>query len=91
MDDIVEIFRQLGDAMGVVWALFQDESGELTVLAMVLLSAMSWATAARCVMATLPAREAKLSNVVAIGSGISLVFGLVGVYFLIQIVSVAFG
>jgi hypothetical protein len=88
---MVETFQKLGDAFGVVWALFEDESGQLTLPALLLLATLALATAARCAYATLPAREAKLGSVVAVGSGISLVFGLVGLYFVAQIVSAAVG
>ena len=88
---MVETFQKIGDALGVVWAFFEDESGQLTVLAMLLLAALALATATRCAYATLPAREAKLASVVAVGSGITLVFGLVGLYFLGQVVSVVIG
>ena len=87
---MVETFKGIGDALGIVWALFEDESGRLTVQAMLLLAALALATAAQCARATLPAREVKLGNVTLIGSGIPLVFGLVGVYFLIQVISVVF-
>jgi hypothetical protein len=88
---MVETFEKIGDALGLVWALFEDETGQLTLPAMLLLAALAFATAARCAYATLPAREGKFGNVVGIGSGITLVFGLVGLYFLAQVVSVAAG
>ncbi len=88
---MVEKFQKIGDALGVVWSFFEDESGQLTLLAMLLLAALAFATAARCAYATLPAREAKLGSVVAVGSGITLVFTGVGLYFLVQVVSVVAG
>ncbi len=88
---MVEKFQKIGDALGVVWSFFEDESGQLTLLAMLLLAAFAFATATRCAYATLPAREAKLGSVVAVGSGITLVFAGVGLYFLVQVVSVVAG
>lgn len=88
---MVQTFQKIGDALGIAWALFEDESGQLTAPAMLLLAVLALATAARCAYATLPAREAKLGNVVAIGAGITLVFGLVGLYFLLQAISVVIG
>ena len=85
---MVEMFQQIGDALGVAWAYFEDESGQLTVPAMLLLAGLALATAARCAMATLPARQAGLSSVVAFGASVTLVFGLVGLYFLAQVASV---
>jgi len=82
---MVETFQKIGDGLGVVWSLFEDQSGQLTVPAMLLLAALAFATAARSAFATLPALEAKLGSVVAIGSGITVVFGLVGLYFVVQI------
>ena len=88
---MVEMFQQLGDALGVVWAFFEDESGQLTVPALLLLAAFALATAARCAAATLPARRARLSSVVAFGGSVTAVFGLVGVYFLARAVAVGLG
>ncbi len=88
---MVETFQKIGDALGHVWALFEDESGNLTLPALLFLAALALATAARCAYATLPARDAKLGGVVVIGSGMTLVFSLVGLYFLSQMVSVGFG
>lgn len=83
---MVDMVEKIGDAFGVVWALFQDETGQLTLPALLLLAALALATAARCGMATLPAREAKMTTALAVGSGFTLIFGLVGVYFLVQVV-----
>ena len=86
---MVDTFEKIGDALGLVWALFEDESGQLTLPAMVLLAALAFAIATRCVFAILPAKEANFGNVVGVGSGIALVVGLDGVYFGYQIISVA--
>jgi hypothetical protein len=84
---MVEMFQQIGDALGVVWAYFEDESGQLTIPAMLLLAGLALAIAARCALATLPAKQAGLSSVVAFGASVTLVFGLVGLYFLAQVAS----
>lgn len=81
---MVETVEKIGDWLGVVWALFEDESGNLTLLALLLLAGLALATAWRCARATRPALEAQLSSVVAAGSAITLVFTGVGVYFLVR-------
>lgn len=91
MDDIVERVEKLGDALGVVWAFFQDESGELTVLASLLLAALALVTALRCFQAMKPALEQKLASVIGVGSAITAVFTFVGVFFLAQAANRLFG
>jgi hypothetical protein len=88
---MVESVGKMGDALGVVWALFEDESGQLTFLALCLLAALALATAYRCALATRPAMEEKLSSVVGVGAAITLVFAGVGVFFVIQAISTAMG
>lgn len=85
MDDLVETVGKIGDSLGMVWALFQDESGQLTLPAMILLAGIALATAYRCAQETLPAREENHSSVLAVGSAITLVFSGVGIFFLVQI------
>ena len=84
---MVETVKEIGDALGVVWAFFQDESGQLTLLACLLLAALALSTAFRCYQAMKPAFEEKLSSVIAAGSAVTGVFGLVGLFFLIQAAS----
>lgn len=91
MDDLVTTVGKIGDSLGVVWALFQDEAGQLTVLAMTLLAGLALATAYRCAMATLPAREGNFSTVLAVGSAITLIFSGVGLFFVIQIFTTVAG
>ncbi len=88
---MVENVEKIGDALGVVWALFENEAGELTVLASILLAALALVTAFRCARATLPAVEQQFPNVVAVGSAITLVFVGVGLFFLFQAATAAFG
>ena len=85
MVDLVESIKSLGDQLGVLWAFFEDaETGDLTALASVLLAALALATAFRCYQAFKPALERGHSNVVAIGSGMAVVFVAVGLFFLFQ-------
>ncbi len=84
---MVETIEQIGDALGVVWALFENEAGELTLAANILLAVCALATAYRCFQAMRPALEAKLAPVIAIGSAITAVFAAVGGYFLVQLAS----
>ena len=88
---MVETIERIGDLLGQVWALFEHESGELTLLALLLLSALALGTAYRCAMATLPARREALSSVVAAGSAITAIFAAVGLFFLIRAASVLLG
>jgi intracellular septation protein A len=83
---MVENMEKIGDAIGVLWAFFQDESGQLTILACLLMAALSLMTAYRCFTAMQPAFEDKLSTVVAVGSAMIAVFGGVGLFFLVQAV-----
>lgn len=92
---MVEQVGKIGDALGVVWAFFQDESGQLTLLASVLLATLALATAYRCFAAMRPAlgagKEEKLSNVVAVGSAMTAIFAAVGLFFLVQVASRVMG
>ena len=81
---MVENVEKIGDAFGVIWAFFQDESGQLTILASLLLATLALVTAYRCFRAMQPAFAEKLTLVMAIGSAITAVFGAVGAFFLIQ-------
>lgn len=81
----MEFFRELGDRIGAVWAYFQDDTGELSVLGALLLAGLALATAVRCVRAFQPALGDKsLGSVVGVGGTIAAVFGAVGLYFLYQ-------
>ncbi len=92
MEDPVESIRSAGDALGVVWGYFEDEAtGDLTVLASLLLAALALFTAFRCYQAMKPAIEQNLSRVVGVGSGMAAVFVAVGLFFLVQAVSRAVG
>lgn len=81
---MVETVERIGDALGVVWAYFEDESGELTAVAALALAALAVVTAWRCFQAMRPALETRQSNVVAVGSAITAVFAAVGLFFLVQ-------
>ncbi len=83
---MVENVEKIGDAFGVVWAFFQDESGQLTLLASLLLASLALVTAYRCFRALQPAFEEKLTLVMGIGSAITAVFSFVGIFFLYQAV-----
>ena len=85
--NIVENVGKIGDAFSVIWAFFQDESGQLTILATLLLATLALVTAYRCFRAMQPAFAEKLTLVMAIGSTITAVFGAVGAFFLIQAAS----
>ena len=85
MDNLVDDIKAFGDQLGDVWALFENEqTGDLTVLASVLLAALALATAWRCYQAMRPAMDRGVSNVVAVGSGMAAVFVGVGLFFLVQ-------
>ena len=79
---MVETVERIGDALGVVWGFFEDETGDLTLLANLLLMGLALATAIRCFRAMQPALEQKHSSVVAIGSAMTAVFTGVGAFFL---------
>ena len=87
---MVETIEQIGDLLGTVWALFEQESGELTVLALTLLAGLALLTAFRCFQALRPAIDADLKSVVAAGSAITLVFVGVGAFFLIRLGALIF-
>ena len=88
---MVENMGKLGDAIGILWAFFQDETGQLTLVACLLLAALSLATAYRCFLAMQPALAEKLSNVIAISSAMIAVFGGVGLFFLMQAAGLIIG
>jgi hypothetical protein len=88
---MVETVEKIGDAFGVAWALFEHESGELTILAMSLLASVALATAFRCAQATLPARDGNHTTVLAIGSAITAIFSGVGIFFVVQILAALAG
>ena len=81
---MVETVEKIGDALGVVWAFFENESGELTLLASLLLAALALVIAYRCFQAMQPAIAEGHGNVVAIGSTITAVFAAVAAFFLFQ-------
>ena len=81
---MVEKVKEFGDALGVVWAFFQDESGQLTLLACLFLAGLALATAYRCFQAMKPAIEEKLPSVIVAGSAVTFVFSFVGIFFLVQ-------
>jgi len=84
---MVETVKEIGDALGVLWAFFQDESGQLTLPACLFLAGIALATAYRCFQAMKPAVEEKLPSVIAAGSLVTFVFSFVGVFFLVQAAS----
>ena len=88
---MVENMGKLGDIIGKLWAFFQDETGQLTVVACLLLAALSLTTAYRCFLAMKPALEEKISNVIVIGSAMIAVFGGVGLFFMIQAAGLIIG
>ena len=81
---MVETIETLGNQLGMIWAFFEnEETGDLTLLASLLLAALALATAARCVRVIQPAfGDKELGSVVAVGGAIAAVFGSVGLYFL---------
>ena len=82
---MVETIETLGNQLGMIWAFFEnEETGDLTLLASLLLAALALATAFRCYQALKPALERGHSNVVAVGSGMAAVFVAVGLFFLLQ-------
>jgi hypothetical protein len=84
---MVETVEKIGDVFGVVWALFEHESGQLTLLAMSCLALLALATAYRCARATLPAMDGNHTMVIAVGSAITAVFAGVGLFFVVQIIA----
>lgn len=85
MDNLVDTIESLGDRLGAVWALFEDDAtGDLTALASVLLAALALATAFRCYQAFKPALERGHTQVVAIGSAFAAIFAAVGMFFVFQ-------
>jgi hypothetical protein len=92
MDDPVESIRAAGDALGVVWSFFEDENtGDLTIAANLLLAAVALLTAYRCFESMKPALDKNLSRVVGVGAGITAVFAAVSLFFLVQAASSVFG
>lgn len=88
---MVETFEKIGDALGVVWAFFESESGDLTVFGCLLLATLAGATAFQCFRAMQPAFDEKLTNVVAIGSAMAATFAAVGVFFLYRAIAALTG
>jgi hypothetical protein len=84
---MVEKVKEFGDFLGVVWAFFQDESGQLTLLVCLFLAGLALATAYRCFQAMKPAIEEKLPSVLVAGSVVTFVFSFVGIFFLVQAAS----
>ena len=79
----MEIFQQLGDRIGALWAYFQNDAGELSIYGALLLAALSLATAIRCVRVIQPAfGDKELTSAVGVGGAIAAVFGTIGLYFL---------
>jgi len=81
---MVENINRIGEALGVVWSFFQTESGELTVSACLLLAAIALLTAYRCSRPIATALAEDLWRVVVVGSAITITFGGVGLFFLVQ-------
>jgi hypothetical protein len=84
---MVETVKEIGDALGVLWAFFQDESGQLTLSACLFLAGIALSTAYRCFQAMKPAVEEKLPSVIAAGSLVTFVFSFFGIFFLVQAAS----
>ena len=84
---MVENVNRIGEALGVAWSFFQNEAGELTVGACLLLAAIAFVTAYRSSRPIRPALSQELWQVVAVSAGVALVFGGVGLFFLVKALS----
>ena len=81
---MVENINRIGEMLGVLWSFFQNEAGELTVAACLLLATAALVTAYRCLHPVRTAIREEIWPVAAVGSGITAVFVGVGLFFVSQ-------